>query len=108
MTTPQIDIASLPPNAAIDTGVFIRGLLGDRPDEPQSGPCVAFCSAMVTTNRPLFVAAPTLTEAIRFRGGRIPHVAGVIVVPFDARAAEILGEEMPMPEFRALSHASCR
>lgn len=70
--------------------------LGDRPGESVSLACVDFCGAMVKKGREIFVAAPTLAEITRYQGRSIPRTKGVTVVPFDDRAAEILGLQLPM------------
>jgi predicted nucleic acid-binding protein len=89
-----IDLTSLPDNALIDTGVFIR-YLGDRQDQ-DSADCRAFCDAMIGERRALWVAAPTIAEVCRHRGKSIPRCSGITVVPFDDRAAEMLGLNIPM------------
>lgn len=91
----MINRAKLPESAAIDTGVFIRGLLGAYPEGPESPSCEDFCNAMIDARRTLFVAAPTITEVVRHAGVRVPRRRGVVVVPFDDVAAEILGLKMP-------------
>lgn len=85
----------LPPTALVDTGVFMR-FLGERPEDPHAGCCAEFCQAMFDRGNEVFVAAPTIAEIMRHRGKPIPRVKGVTVVPFDERAAHILGLEMPM------------
>ncbi len=95
----------LPASALIDTGVFLR-FLGDRPQDADSPMCVEFCRMMCEQNREIFVAAPTLAEVMRHQGRPIPRVKGVTVVPFDDRAAHILGLEMPMAKLHTVSQTS--
>lgn len=105
----MIDIALLPAKAMVDTNVFMRGVLGDRPAEPSSALCVEFCDAMIAKRCPIFIAAPTLAEVIRHQGKRVPRTQGITVVPFDDRAAEALGLHLPMAklhESKAVSGAS--
>ena len=91
----MIEISSLPKSALIDTGVFIR-FLGERPDDPKSLICKAFCMAMLDNNKELYIAAPTITEATRNRGRtRVPHTSGITVIAFDYLAAERLGIDGP-------------
>jgi predicted nucleic acid-binding protein len=101
-----IDPNLLPLSAAIDTGVFMRGLLGDRPDEPRSPMCKAFCDAMIEAGRTLFVAAPFIAEVTRYKGERIPRRRGVVVVPFDDVAAEQLGLRLPMAKLQAMKSST--
>lgn len=92
----MIDSKLLPTRAMIDTNVFMRGLLGCYPEDPRAKQSIAFCDAMLKDGRKLLVAAPTLAELTRHEGKRIPRVLGVEVVPFDDRAAELLGLNLPM------------
>jgi len=91
---PTIEIAKLPKTALIDTGVFIR-FLGERPDDLKSPVCKAFCRAMLDNNKELYIAAPTITEATRHKGTKIPHTHGITVISFDYLAAERLGIDGP-------------
>ena len=105
----MIDIKLLPPRAMVDTNVFMRGVLGDRPHDPDSPLCKAFCDAMLSNGRRIFVAAPTLAEITRHQGQRVPRYQGIVVVPFDDRAAELLGLNLPMAKLhqsKATSGAS--
>jgi predicted nucleic acid-binding protein len=95
----------LPRTALVDTGVFMR-FLGERPEDPHSPACVEFCRAMFDHGNELFVAAPTIAEIMRHRGSPIPRVKGVTVVPFDERAAHILGLEMPMVRLHQVQQSS--
>ena len=95
----------LPRTALVDTGVFMR-FLGERPDDPDSRTCTEFCQAMCERGNELFIAAPTIAEIMRHRGKPIPRVKGVTVVPFDERAAQILGMEMPMVKLHEVQQAS--
>jgi predicted nucleic acid-binding protein len=101
----KVDPALLPTNALIDTGVFMR-FLGDRPDEAVSKECVAFGDAMVNNGRTLYVAAPTIAEVTRYQGKAIPRRKGIVVIPFDDRAAELLGLNMPMAKIHQAAQAS--
>jgi predicted nucleic acid-binding protein len=83
----------------VDTGVFLR-FLGARPGDPDAPVCRAFCEAMLERGHVLYVAAPTLAEIIRQNGEKAPRIKGIVVVPFDDRAAELLGARMPMPRLR--------
>lgn len=91
----RVAISQLPKNALIDTGVFLR-FLGDRPDEPKSMACKAFCKAMLDNDCELFIAAPSIAEITRWRGGKLPRAKGITVVAFDERAAELLGIRGPV------------
>jgi hypothetical protein len=86
--------------------VFLRGVLGDRPHEPESPLCKAFCDEMINMNRRIYVAAPTLAEVIRYQGQRVPRYQSIVVVPFDDRAAEILGLHLPMARLHQSKLAS--
>lgn len=86
----------LPQNAAIDTGVFMRGVLGHRPNEDRSVVCVEFCNAMIAAGKTLLVGAPTIAEIARHEGKKVPYTEGIVVVPFDDVAANKLGTEIPM------------
>jgi hypothetical protein len=85
--------------------VFLR-FLGDRPQDADTPHCVEFCRLMCEQGRPLFVAALTLAEVSRHRGLPVPRTKGITVVPFDDRAAHILGLEMPMAKLHTTSQAS--
>lgn len=102
----MIDIALLPTKAMVDTNVFMRGVLGDRPEEPSSVLCVEFCNAMLDKKLRIFVAAPTLAEVIRHQGKRVPRTQGIVVVPFDDRAAELLGMTLSMGKLHVSKAAS--
>ena len=83
----------------IDTNVLIR-FLGDRVDA-ETPACKAFCNAMIDDKRRLWIAAPTIAEVSRHRGLPVPRFTGITVVPFDDRAANILGTQMPMAKIHA-------
>jgi len=102
----KIDIKLLPPTAMVDTGVFMRGVLAHRPDDPESPLCKAFCDAMIDAGRQLFVSAPTIAEITRHQGQRVPRVQGISVVPFDERAAEFLGLHLPMTKLHEAKDAT--
>lgn len=101
----NVDPDLLPANALIDTGVFMR-FLGDRPGEQDSKSSVAFCNAMVDSGRTLYIGAPTIAEVTRYQGKRIPRQKGIVVVPFDDRAAELLGLNMPMAKIHQTAQVS--
>jgi len=90
----RIAVGLLPRTALVDTGVFLR-FLGDRPEEPKTIACRAFCKAMLDNHRELFIAAPTITEITRWKGSKLPRARGITVVAFDERAAELLGIKGP-------------
>lgn len=91
----------LPDTALVDTQVLILAL-GDRPKDPRSLICKAFLRAMQDNGKQILIAAPTLAEVLR--GGSpkksVPKAKGICVVPFDERAAEILGTKFPKETFR--------
>ena len=95
----MIDTKALPRTAMVDTGVFLR-FLGARPGDPDASVCRAFCEAMLEQGHVLYIAAPTLAEIIRQNGDKAPRIKGIVVVPFDDHAAELLGARMPMPKLR--------
>ncbi len=91
----MIDPELLPAVALIDTGVLIRAL-GERPNDPDTPECRAFVEAMVRHRREVLIAAPTLSEVLRFKRGQpAPTLEGIIVAAFDADAAIILGQKFP-------------
>lgn len=91
----KIAVSLLPKTALVDTGVFLR-FLGERPDEPKSIACKAFCKAMLDNDCELFIAAPTIAEITRWKGSKLPRAKGITVVAFDERAAELLGTHGPV------------
>ncbi len=95
----------LPSTALVDTGVFMR-FLGERPEDPHTRASAKFCQAMFDRGHEVFVAAPTIAEITRHRGKPLPRVKGVTVVPFDDRAAQILGLEMPMARLHEVQQGS--
>ncbi|MEZ4295058.1 MAG: type II toxin-antitoxin system VapC family toxin [Polyangiaceae bacterium] len=90
-----MDPDRLPLRALIDTGVLLR-FLGDQPHDPRAPACKAFCQAMLAAGRELLIAAPTIAEVARHSGQPVPRMQGVVVVPFDDRAAELLALRIPM------------
>jgi predicted nucleic acid-binding protein len=90
----KIDPKVLPVNALIDTNVFLRFL--DERVDANTPACKDFCNAMIDARHQLWVAAPTIAEVSRHKGKPVPRTNGITVVPFDDRAAEILGLKMPM------------
>jgi predicted nucleic acid-binding protein len=103
------DPNKLPARARLDTGVVLRAL-GEFPDDPDSVTCQRLFEVMIEAERELLIAAPTLAEVMRKDGKKsIPKTPGVEVVPFDFKAAEILGSRMPiatLKEVRAHSTSS--
>lgn len=91
----EIDASLLPEKCLLDTGVLIRAL-GQRSDSDASA-CQAFFDAMVASNgKRMLVAAPTVAEMLRGHPQPLPRTRSLLVVPFDLRAAELLGTEMPI------------
>jgi predicted nucleic acid-binding protein len=87
-----IDRNLLPRRIIFDTGVFFRGL-GERPQEPDSTVCAALFEAAIKNGAMIYVAAPTLTEHLRWKDHKkIPHEASIRFVAFDEEAARLLGE----------------
>jgi predicted nucleic acid-binding protein len=101
----MIDKDKLPEDAMIDTGVLMR-FLGDQPQDPRAPLCRAFCEEMVKLGRKLWVAAPTIAELVRHRGKPIPLVKGIVAVPFDRQAADILGQRLPMQSLKKVKGIS--
>lgn len=106
MADPTIEADRLPRTAAIDTGVFLRGVLGERAGEPDAAICRAFCNAMIDAGRTLFVPTPSLAEICRHTGARPPRRRGIVLVPFDGPAAEALGLQMPQAKLHEASAAT--
>lgn len=102
----MIDTKLLPARVMVDTNVFMRGVLGHRSDDLESPLCKSSCDAMLENGHRIFVAAPTLAEIIRHQGQRIPRTQNIVVVPFDERAAELLGLNMPMAKLHQTKAAS--
>ena len=98
---PDVPIAvdALPERCLVDTGVLIRALRQRSDDEAPA--CVAFFDAMVSSSgRRMLVAAPTVAEMLRGNPQPLPRTRSLLVVPFDSRAAELLGTEMPVDVLR--------
>lgn len=96
----QIDVAALPDTCLVDTGVLIRALRQRSDDETPA--CHAFFDAMVDSGvSRMLVAAPTVAEMLRGNPQPLPRTRSLLVVPFDLRAAELLGAEMPVEVLRA-------
>ncbi|PRP93094.1 hypothetical protein ENSA5_45370 [Enhygromyxa salina] len=92
----EIDIALLPRKCLIDTNIVIRAL-GERTDR-DSVLCEKFFRAMFRAEgHSMYVAAPTLAEVLRGNPNtRIPSTPSIVHVPFDRRAAEIIGRDLPI------------
>ena len=91
----MIDPARLPSTAALDTGVLIRAL-GDRPEDPRAAVCREFVQAMLANRGRILVPAPVVAEMLRgANAAAVPRVRRIVVVPFDDRAAVLLGTKMP-------------
>lgn len=96
----EIDASSLPEKCLLDTGVLIRALR-QRSDADTSA-CRAFFDAMVNSNgKRMLVAAPTVAEMLRGHPRPLPRTRSLSVVPFDLRAAELLGTKMPISVLKA-------
>jgi predicted nucleic acid-binding protein len=90
-----IDPSLLPSGSLIDTGVFIRAF-GQRVKDPHAAHCVEFVEAMRSLERDVFIAAPTLSEVLRFGSGtQTPMIEGFVTLTFDRQAALLLGGEYP-------------
>jgi len=93
-----IDPQLLPSRVLIDTGVLIRAL-GQRPKDPRSKPCRSFFEAMIHVKGQMLISAVSIAEMIRkdpSSSSAIPRTKSIMVVAFDARAGQILGERFPM------------
>lgn len=105
----MIEVSRLPKTALIDTGVFLR-FLGDMPQDAKAPVCKAFCQAMLREQRELYIAAPTITEALRFNKNagvrKLPPVKGIQVIAFDERAAILLGEKGSEHTVTAIAQAN--
>jgi hypothetical protein len=91
-----IDPNLLPQSALLDSSVLVPALGGKvRPtDDAASGPLF---NAMVQARRSVLIAAPSVAEILRKSPpSAIPRTKGVIVVPFDRPAAELLGTKFPI------------
>lgn len=96
----RIDASALPETCLVDTGVLIRALWQRNDDETPA--CHAFFDAMLSAvGRLMLVAAPTVAEMLRGNPQPLPRTRSLLVVPFDLRAAELLGAEMPVEVLRA-------
>ena len=90
-----IDRKALPLRTMIDTGVLIRAL-GDRPDDPDSAVCRELFESILETGKRILVAAPSIAEFLRGRGGSEPPAfEGVDVISFDYAAASLTGSKFP-------------
>ncbi len=96
----MMDPKLLPDRCLMDTGVLIRALR--QKQDPDTADCADFFEAMVHAQKTILVAAPTLAEVLRSKPETtVPPTRHVVVVPFDRRAAELLGEKMPWTDQQA-------
>ena len=95
-----IDPDHLPDRALFDTGVLIRALRQNK--DKDSLACCELFDAMLKEKKTVLVATPTLAEIYRgLPSGtkpppKPPHIAGVEIIAFDERAAEVVGTRLPM------------
>lgn len=101
MQKTEIDTATLPWVAFVDSGVLMRAL-SDREDE-ETPSCRAFWDAMLAERRQMLASAVTLAELLRKRHVPMPRVRGFTVVGFDERCATALGQRLPMDTLRETS-----
>lgn len=95
-----INRARLPRTCFIDTTVIL-GWLGQKTLEKKAASCRRFVESMIEERRKVYVAAPSWAEVLRGAPDTpllSPHVE---VRPFDRRAAELLGREIPFTVQRA-------
>jgi predicted nucleic acid-binding protein len=93
-----MDPKLLPDRCLIDTGVLIRALRQQQ--DANTVDCAAFVEAMVMAEKTVLIAAPTLAEVLRSKPETtVPATRHVVVVPFDRRTAELLGEKMPWTQY---------
>lgn len=101
----MMDPRKLPRRSLIDTGVLTRAI-GDLPPDPFTADCRDFWKAMLTADRELLIAAPSLAEVIRLDGKRsIPRAPQIEVIAFDQAAAELLGRSFPISVLKQHNHA---
>lgn len=89
----MIDVERLPNRPLIDTTVFIAAW--GKLDDPAHDDSESFLKAMEDAGRVMLVATPTIAELLRGDDQiGLPHRRSFVPVPFDVRAAEILGRDM--------------
>jgi hypothetical protein len=59
-----MDSKKLPRRALVDSGIVTRAM-GDLPSDADTGVCKSFYEAMLTHNREILIAAPTIAEVMR-------------------------------------------
>jgi len=100
-----IDPNKLPRFCLVDTSIWIHAL--GRARDAKSLACRNFYEAMIRHERQMRMAAPTLAELVRGDlGFKVPSTPSVRVVPFDRRAAQLLGQEFPASELKRLAAES--
>lgn len=92
----------------LDTSIVIRGLLErDDGDDDTRLSVELWAGLLALQECEILIAAPTLAEIVRKRpDSAIRHMPRIDVVGFDRRAAEILGDDLPMDVLAALKAES--
>jgi len=86
---------NLPRQCLVDTGVLIRALRQNSDVYAKS--CRAFWDSMIDAKNQILIAAPTLAEVLRGNPKtKIPSTRSIRVIPFDRKAAELLGHKLPV------------
>lgn len=102
------EFVDVPRTLLFDTTVLLRAL-GDRPDESDSPACRRLWEFCRDSGRRILVAAPSVTEILRFpTAAKLPVEKSVVVVPVDYRTAEIAAEICGVEEVRAAPDATRR
>ncbi len=84
-----------PRRPLVDSSVLIAAWT-ERRAEPSREDCIAFLAGVENNEGSILVATPTIAELLKGTPPlELPRRRSVIPVPFDARAARILGQTMP-------------
>lgn len=95
-----IDRRRLPKSCLIDTTVIL-GWIGHKTLQKKAASCRRFVESMIEERRKVYIAAPSWAEVLRGMANTPPLSPHVEIVPFDRRAAELLGREIPFDVQRA-------
>lgn len=95
---------NLPSSALLDSSVVIAAF-SSRPCEDKDF-SLSFITDMLSENRPVLIAAPTLAE-MNAGVPPTPLVRGIRVVAFDRQAAVMLAEKMPNELIKATRDSEC-
>lgn len=93
--SPVIVTRHYPRRPLVDSSVLIAAWT-ERRVEPAREDCIAFLDGVEASDGVILVAAPTIAELLKGQQALdLPRRRSIVPVPFDRRAAQILGKEFP-------------